>query len=132
CCLVAVLTAGYWRSSECLAELESFRARQDAEHLALTCGVLFHEGGKNPGEGDKDPGSLMYVYDFQKHANVYEGFRRSARYGRFQNEVKQVATQLAELISNAPECETSWPVVEPATMAPRADAIPVRIVRPTL
>jgi len=124
-CLVPVLTAGYWRCPECLAELESFRARQSAENLALTRGILFHEGGKNP----EDP---LDAYDFQKHAKVYEGFRGSASYGRCQVEVQKFAKQLAGLISNAPEYETSWPVVEPVKMKSRADAVFVRIARPRL
>src|SRR5207245_1999902 len=82
CCLVPILTPSYWRSSECLAELESFRARQRNENVAVTLGVLFHDSGRAPS------GDTVSCSDFTSHAYVYEGFATSAKYGPFQDEVK--------------------------------------------
>jgi hypothetical protein len=127
CCMVAVLTAGYWRSPECLAELESFKARQELENTALTFGVLFHESGLNP------TAPKLQIMDFQKHTYVYEGFRVSAKYGNFQDDVKIFARELAELIRNAPsECERFWPVLLPEEVMPQNMVPQVRIGRPSL
>jgi hypothetical protein len=121
-----VLTPSYWRSSECLAELESFRVREKKENVAVIYGLLFHEEGRNP------DGIKLSIDDFQEHAYVYEGFRRSTRYGSFQGQVKSFAKRLASLIRNAPECESGWPVSKPSMAAKPAGARELRIERPKL
>jgi hypothetical protein len=117
CCLVPILTAEYWRSSECRAELESFRARQRNENVALMLGVLFHEAGSGlPGIS----GTSITSSDFKQHAYVYEGFRASRNYGDFQRDVRLFARQLAAIIRNVPDYEKTWPVVAPANAPPPA------------
>jgi hypothetical protein len=126
-CLVPILTSTYWGSPECLAELESFKARQDEENIALTLGVLFHEKGTDPGGAT----TLQYE-DFHDHAKVFDGFRTSANYEKFQDAVKVFAKQLAGLIQNAPQYEKSWPVVSPSKTRPWKPTTVPRISRPSL
>jgi hypothetical protein len=123
-CLVPILTPSYWRSSECLAELESFRVREKKENVAVTYGILFNKRGAVP-EGTKLP-----VHDFTRHTFTYQGFRKSDEYGGFQNSVKEFAGLLANLISNAPECESSWPVSVPSAVVIPPAAREFRIERP--
>jgi hypothetical protein len=126
CCLVPILSAGFWRSSECLAEFESFRARQRNENVAVVLGVLFHE------TGSRFSGTSISSSDFKQHAYVYEGFRSSKGYGDFQHDVKLFARELAAIIRNVPDCEKSWPVIDPTSTIPPAAARQVRVTRPQL
>jgi hypothetical protein len=125
-CLVPVLTPSYWRSPECLAELESFQAREKKENVANTYGVLFHEKGAVP------DGIKLAVDDFSGHTYVYDGFRTAAGYGGLQDRVKSLAKLLASLIWNAPQCEASWPVSLPSQVVKPPGARELRIERPTL
>ncbi|SRR6266446_603741 len=124
-CLVPVLTFPYWKSPQCLAELQSFRERQRNEKVALTLGVLFHE------KGEPSTSALAYL-NFVPHARTYSGFERSETYGLFQHDVQDFAKQLASLISNAPPAYENWPVVSPAEVTPPTGSTQVQIPRPRL
>jgi hypothetical protein len=125
-CLVPVLTPSYWRSSECLAELESFQSRQNKENVAIIYGVLFSEEGAIP------DGIRLPFEDFTELAYVYNGFRNSERYGTFQDKVKNFAKLLASMIRNAPDCESSWPISLPSSVSKPAGVRELRIERPRL
>jgi hypothetical protein len=126
-CIVPILTASYWRSQECLAELESFRAREKDEQVAMVQGILFHERGACPADIN------IPVLDFTAHARVFEGFRSSAKYGDFQDQVQCLAKKLADLIKNAPErFEDRWPVRDPQQMVRPVEYRDLRIERPEL
>lgn len=125
CCMVPILSAGYWKSPECRAELNSFRARQKEENVSLMHGILFHQGGVDQSEPPLPP------FDhFEAHNATFDGFKSSAPYGSFQEAVRRFAGKLATLIQNVPEAPDKWPVFNPLQVQLPASRARVKIGRP--
>jgi hypothetical protein len=123
-CLVAISSSEYWDSPTCVAEWETFKARERARNGALmTLGVVFH------GEKPDEKATGIAWEDFKEFAIPYEGYSKSNDYGYFVRAIKKLSSELATLIKQAPRFENSWPVVKPAGSAAGGGA---RIRRPRL
>ena len=126
--LLAVWSADYFRSSWCMAEWKSFRAREQALGL-------FDAG---------DPQGLVYPIryadgdhfhpearinhcraDFSKYNYPDESFRLTPKYLEFDDRVTDMAIELVARLQALPPWRSDFPVVEPPALAPAVMLRPV-------
>lgn len=113
-CMVCVWSPAYFRSRWCLAEWETMRAReatlkaagvevpQIIYPLRFRDGDHFHPQARDTQWRDMEP--------FTDHRPAY---RNTEGYGRFMEQVKAMADDLASIVAAAPPWDAAWPVVRP-------------------
>ena len=114
-CLLAVCSPSYFRSPWCLAEWESFRAREVRAGLldSLIVPVLFHEGGRV-----KDYLTTRIYADFTNYTYIDEAlFRTEAGLGA-QRAIKRLAADVGACVKAAPVFQPDWPVFMPSLPSP--------------
>ena len=112
-CLVAVLSASYFRSTWCVAEWETFRIRAELERMmekghGLAIPIRWHDGDSFP----KSVRSITEV-DFTNYAVTAKYFLDSPLAMDFEIAVGKMCEHLAQKISAAPDYSDAWPVVDP-------------------
>jgi len=122
--LIAVLTPSYFSCPKCLAELESFHAREASERAAVLTRIEWHKG--------KFPQDAQHkAIDFRDFAYTASWFPDSEVFMRFQDQVKKLASSIGGLIREAPDYKPTWPVVAPAEVRTIVSAQP-HIPKPSL
>jgi len=107
-CLVSVWAPDYFRSSWCLAELHSFKQREQLLDHRLIYPVSFFDGKNFPPEFQRIP-----CKDLQRWNHPYPSFKTTEGFLDLDREVQSVAEELAEMIQTAPDWN-DWPIVTPS------------------
>jgi hypothetical protein len=112
--MVAVLSAPYWESPWCMAELGSMQAREQMLGLAsrqrpqgLIYPIRLADSHRFENEG-----RLRSWWDFKGLDNPDRGFQESRDWHPFHQKVRECAQDLAELLSQVPPWRPDWPVIE--------------------
>jgi hypothetical protein len=113
--MVAILTPMYFKSSHCMAELESFSARESIEKAKLFSAIEWHNNKTFP-ESIRER-----CVSFREFAITARGYKNTDGYIRFQQRVKELAETLSALIASAPPYSKTWPVFAPAEVKVRMD-----------
>jgi hypothetical protein len=123
--IVPVLTYPYFRSTWCIAELNTMIAREQILHLrtadrldGLIYPVRFH------GEDFPPPIPTIQYRDMSAWAYPDPGFRQSTDYMGFVDEIKGFAAELAARIPQTPAWAEDWPERIPQT-PPLTELAPV-------
>lgn len=119
--LLPVWSADYFRSPWCMAEWESFRAREallDREGdliypLAYTARTYFHPDAKE-----------IQCVDFSALAFTGDAFRGTPDWLKFDQLVTKSAIDIVDRLQNSPPWRPDFPIVEPA---PMPDAVMERV-----
>ncbi|MEV4146829.1 TIR domain-containing protein [Amycolatopsis sp. NPDC049691] len=124
--LVPVCSPKYFRDEWCLAEWATMEERE-----ALTAGprrdhgspliypVIFCDSRNFP-----DWAHARRPRDLQQWNHPFEHFQAAPAYLEFNQQIKQVATELEDLIVRAPEWRDDWPVRTPAPEPPKRARMP--------
>jgi TIR domain len=124
--LISILSPLYFTSAHCLAEINTFMARED--HLRLARGTLiscvrFHDGANYP-----MPFKDMQSEDFAPFANPAKAFWSSHDSVGFELRIRDFATTIAKKINVAPPWTSDFPS---PVFNPKACVSPNRIERPS-
>jgi hypothetical protein len=113
-CLVAVLSAEYFRSRWCLAEWHSMKEREcllglhsDNNPSGLIYVVRFSDGDFFPPEAKR-----TQYKDLEKWNSKYPAFRETTHILDFEAEMKSLCKELAAMIRRCPNWQ-DWPVITP-------------------
>lgn len=114
-CLLAIWSPEYFRSSWCLAEWQTFRARErlhdfrsENNPLGLVYPVCFADGEHFPSEAKR-----TQYRDLRKWNIPYSSFRETADIVDLDREVQALTVELAAMIKRAPTWQADWPIVTP-------------------
>jgi hypothetical protein len=107
-CCIAVLSGPYFNSPWCTAEWDTFMQRASKVGKDLIVPIQWHDGNSYR----KDARELQII-DFRDFAITAPAFRESKLFIEFQKAIKRLAPRLVDLINNAADCRTDWPVVDP-------------------
>lgn len=112
--MLQVMTPSYFRSGWCLAELYSMRAREEMLGFAsakipqgLVYPILFSDSENFP-----ETERMRKWHDFKEFAHPDPVYQQTVDYIHFHKEVKQLARDLVELVSQVPDWQPDWPIVE--------------------
>jgi hypothetical protein len=111
--LLPIWSADYFRSPWCMAEWESFRAREallDREGeliypLAYTANTYFHPDAQ-----------ATQAVDFSTLAFTGDAFRGTPEWLKFDQLVTKSAIEIVARLQNSPPWHAAFPIVEPAPM----------------
>lgn len=125
-CLLAIWSPEYFRCSSCLSEWQTMRAREHCtgcEGAQLGKGllypVIFWDGQYFPEAARERPGFAMHDW-----ARSAPAFKLVASYVEFQDAMRRVAAQVAEMVQRAPAWDAGWPLLQlHSTRAPQAPGI---------
>jgi hypothetical protein len=125
--LVPVYSPQYFRSPWCLAEWDSFVAREKALGLGtskrpqgLIFPVLFSDSENFPQYARE-----RSWYDFKQWNVPYPVFQQTPEYVDFYKEVERFAAKLATLLDQVPAWQARWPVYRPDAPLPPPTRLPV-------
>jgi TIR domain-containing protein len=125
-CLLAIWSPVYFNSSWCIAELESFRARErllgigkGQKTLGLIYPVLFTKPLKKPPEYLPLKLKKIQYYDLSDWTITSPGFKSTALHVDFEQQVKILCPVLAKMILSAPKWQADWPVRTPRRPSPK-------------
>lgn len=114
-CLVPVWSPDYFRSSWCLAELQSMMQREsllgfrtDENPAGLIYPVVFSDGEHFPPETKK-----IQNKDLRKWNSSSEVFRETRAYVDFEQEIQLIAQKIGQMLQTVPAYQQDWPVVIP-------------------
>ena len=116
CCLVPVWTPSYFQSVHCLAELETFLRRQELlgeRRRSLVVPVLWHPIPSLHYPRLQRSVQETQSMDFTRFTFTGNGFRETARYVEFQEQVREFARAVAQAIRYVPDFRQDWPLVTP-------------------
>jgi hypothetical protein len=121
CCLIAIWSPHYFRSTWCLAEWETIKYREQEAGFRTnnnSCGliypVVFSDGEWFPEEAKR----MQYRDDFRNFAYPYKQFRESQLYLEFHDRVAEVARQLVERLKQVPPWNLKWQSIRPSSTPP--------------
>lgn len=109
--LVPILNSKYFSSSWCRAELDTLLEREKyflPDKITLIYPIRFHDG-----KYFSDDIKKRICFDMGEFTSTCSAFKGSANYILFENSVKKIASELAELLSKVPEYSNSWPIIHP-------------------
>lgn len=113
--LVPIWSPSYFRSSWCLAEWQTMLAREkqlglgvDSTPKSLIYPILFASEELLP-----EKARATQHQDFSSWNINWEAFKSSNEYGCFVRAIQYVATDLGQLIPQAPKWQPNWPVCMP-------------------
>jgi hypothetical protein len=112
--MIQMLTPNYFESQWCTAERRSMEAREEMPGLAgpdisqgLIYPILYSDSNNFPDEARQ----RSWV-DFKEFANPDPVYQQTAGYVHFHRKVTELASDLVELIRQAPDWRPDWPVIE--------------------
>lgn len=118
--LVPVCSPKYFRDEQCLAEWHSMAEREAlGTRRPLIYPVIFCDSQHFP-----DWAHARRPRDMQQWNHPFEHFQTAPAYLDFNQQIKQIAAELEELIEGAPEWRDDWPVRTPAPEPPRRARMP--------
>jgi len=119
-CLLAIWSQVYFNSPWCIAELESFRARErllgigkGQKTLGLIFPVLFTKPLTKPPEYLPPELRKVQYIDLSDWTITSPGFKSTALHVDFERQVKSLCPVLAKMILSAPNWQTDWPIKTP-------------------
>lgn len=105
--LLAVCSPGYFRSSWCLSEWESFRQREQQLGLGGLRVPIRH----NDGEHFPQEVQLIQMIDFSELVSVMPvAFKTHPKALDFEDKVRKLAADVAVAVKKAPPFDPTWPV----------------------
>jgi hypothetical protein len=111
--LVPVCSPKYFRNEWCLAEWHSMAEREQLTSRAgprqLIYPVVFCDSRSFPPWAHE-----RRLRDLQQWNHPFEHFQTAPAYLDFNQQIKQIAVELEELIERAPDWRDDWPVLTPA------------------
>jgi hypothetical protein len=110
-CMLAVWTPEYFRSSWCLAEWQSFRARE--QRLGLTTKGLIYPVVYFDGEHFPDEAKATQMKDLRTLNHPDSSFAKTRKYVQFDAMVQEICGELAMNIATAPPWQAEWPIELP-------------------
>ncbi|QWF83015.1 hypothetical protein HUW46_06454 [Amycolatopsis sp. CA-230715] len=124
--LVPVCSPKYFHNEWCLAEWHSMARREELVSRAsperpttLIYPVIFCDSRNFPEYAHE-----RQMQDLKEWNAPYEHFQASQAYLDFHQEVARIAEELGELIDDAPEWRSDWPVETPLPEAPATPLVP--------
>jgi hypothetical protein len=114
-CLLPIWSPAYFRSPWCLAEWQSFVARERlvGPTTSLVVPITVHDGEWFPREAQR-----VTALDLAGYAATTAGFWATRRADELDILLRDFATSLAEVVMNAPPYQPRWPVVTPPGVEP--------------
>jgi hypothetical protein len=109
-CMVCVWSPSYFRSSWCVSEWASFRAREarlDLVSHGLIAPLKFHDGEHFPEEARE-----IEWTDVAPWTSTVPAFWASSRALELEDALKGFARSVAGMIRRAPQFQADWPIVE--------------------
>lgn len=119
--LLSVWSADYFRSDWCMAEWQSFRAREQLLGLRgddHTNGLVFPVRYADGEFYHPDAANTQCNADFSGLNYPDDVFRLSAKYIEFDQAVQNMCAELVTMLATIPPWRPDFPIVEPAPMAP--------------
>jgi len=119
--LVALVSPTYFQSDWCRVEWESFKQRSERERRDLIVPAILKSGATVRAR----VGDTLSV-DFSAYTIIGGGFTKTERYVQFQDEIKKLASSVAEIVANAPawkDFEICNPPRAPAPPSPQISLI---------
>ncbi len=113
--LLPIWSPSYFRSAWCTAEWHTMLAREQQLGLGVesTPKGLIYPIVFDSSELFPDDACKIQYRDFSPWNINFKGFEFTAAYGPFVREIQHVATDLGQLLSQAPLWEPHWPVLTP-------------------
>ncbi len=125
-CLLAIWSKVYFKSPWCIAELESFRAREHLlglgkgqKTLGLIYPVLFTKPLEKPPEYLPPKFRKVQYIDLSDWTITSPGFESTALHVEFEQQVKKLCPVLAKMILSAPTWQADWPIRTPRRPSPK-------------
>jgi TIR domain len=125
-CLLAIWSQVYFNSPWCIAELESFRAREHLlgigkgqKTLGLIYPVLFTKPLEKPPEYLPSKLRKVQYIDLSDWTITSPGFASTALHVDFEQQVKKLCPVLAKMIKSAPKWQADWPIRTPRRPSPK-------------
>jgi hypothetical protein len=126
-CLLAIWSPSYFRSRWCTAELESMMAREKLLNYRtptlpdrrLVYPVVFADGEHFPAHAKE-----MQHRDLQEWNIPDLAFAKSRKIVGFHQKMKELTTELAALVQQAPPWQDDWPVELPQAVPPVTPHLP--------
>jgi hypothetical protein len=119
--LLSIWSADYFRSEWCVAELRSFRRREEllgrfnaAQPQGLVYPVRYADGDYY----DPEAKQTQWRRDFSQLNYPDDAFRDSSKYMEFDDLIKDTATELVLQLQNLPPWQDNFPIEEPAPLQP--------------
>ncbi len=107
-CMVCLWSPLYFRSKWCVAEWQTFEARGEQCNRELVVPARFHDGEHFPPSA-----KAVQRRDFSRFTSTSPKFWDSELALLFeQEELKDFAMEIAEIIKNAPDPDENFPVIE--------------------
>ena len=106
--LLGIWSPTYFASRWCLAEFATFRRRSELEYRNLIVPITIHGGASFPTEAQ-----TTQWFDFREFMILGKAFNRSEKYLDFEDAVRKLCGHIASQLKNAPQFDSSWPIVEP-------------------
>jgi hypothetical protein len=125
-CLLAIWSKVYFKSPWCIAELESFRARErllgigkGQSTLGLIYPILFTKPLKKPPEYLPTKLKKVQPIDLSDWTITSPGFKNTPLHVEFEKQVKAICPVLANMILSAPTWRADWPISTPRRPSPK-------------
>jgi hypothetical protein len=125
-CLLAIWSKVYFNSPWCIAELESFRAREHLlgigkgqKTLGLIFPVLFTKPLEMPPEYLPPKLRKVEYIDLSDWAFTSPGFESTKLHVEFEQQVKKLCPDFAKMILSAPKWQADWPIRIPRRPSPK-------------
>jgi hypothetical protein len=115
-CMVSVWSPLYFRSPWCLTEWRSFLERERVANLpryGLIAPMRFHDGEQYPDEAKN-----VQCVDVTQYAITLPAFWDTTPAIELENQLKNLAIDVARMITEAPTFQPNWPIVPSAPVNP--------------
>ena len=116
-CMVGIWSPSYFRSKWCIAEWQSFYQRQllltDHQHNIILP-MRFHDGDMFPSEAQN-----IQSIDVRKYTFISPSFWNTTKSVELEELIKQLCSNIAKSIRNAPPFDPTWPTPEPDPTNPK-------------
>jgi hypothetical protein len=114
-CLLAIWSPAYFRSPWCLAEWQSFLARERlvGPAASLVVPIVVHDGAWFPSEARR-----VMMLDLCDYAATTAAFWETRRADELDILLRKFAESLADVVRSAPPYRSRWPVLTPGVEPP--------------
>jgi TIR domain-containing protein len=114
-CLLPIWSPAYFRSPWCLAEWQSFLARERlvGPAASLVVPIIVHDGAWFPSEAQR-----VMMLDLCEYAATTAAFWQTRRADELDILLRQFAESLAHVVRSAPPYRSDWPVLKPPGVEP--------------
>ena len=103
--LLAVWTPSYFRSPWCQFEWETFEQRSKLLATPLTVPLLLADGEYLP-----EQAKAIQYRDVRSYARTGSAFKLTERYIKFEDEIQELATDIARMLDAVPAALSDWPM----------------------